>query len=196
MSSSDVTLRPDGAVRSYRGRVVALEGNNLEARLARPGAHPILLRVALQIDASGAVVGTADAQELLEMTGPRAVSRLLRGVRDGETPTLSPASGHPRPVPDTRHRTGADILDDVERSGLRGRGGAHVSAALKLRAVASRRRRAVVVANGAESEPASRKDSVLLANAPHLVIDGAVVAAAAVGADEAILYVKRSDARA
>ena len=33
-------------------------------------------------------------------------------------------------------------------------------------------------------------------HAPHLVIDGAVVAAAAVGADEAILYVKRSDARA
>jgi NADH:ubiquinone oxidoreductase subunit F (NADH-binding) len=78
---------------------------------------------------------------------------------------------------------------------LRGRGGAYVSAALKLRAVAGRRRRAVVVANGSESEPASRKDAVLLAHTPHLVIDGALVAATAVGADEAVLYVKRSDPR-
>jgi hypothetical protein len=64
MSSSDVRLRRDGAVRSYRGRVVALAGGNLEARLARPGARPILLRLALQIDPSGAVGGTAGAQEL------------------------------------------------------------------------------------------------------------------------------------
>jgi NADH:ubiquinone oxidoreductase subunit F (NADH-binding) len=53
-----------------------------------------------------------------------------------------------------------------------------------------------VVANGSESEPASRKDAVLLAGSPHLVIDGALVAAAAVGADEAVLYVKPSHARA
>ena len=53
----------------------------------------------------------------------------------------------------------------------------------------------MIVANGSESEPASRKDAVLLAHTPHLVIDGAMVAAAAVGADEVVLYVKRSDPR-
>ena len=58
-----------------------------------------------------------------------------------------------------------------------------------MRAVAQAASRggAVVVANGSESEPASGKDSVLLANAPHLVLDGIGLAAAAVGANTAYL---------
>jgi hypothetical protein len=64
MSSSRVTLRPNGATRPYRGRVVALNGDRLEARLVKPGARPIRLRMALRIDAGGAVAGTAGAQEL------------------------------------------------------------------------------------------------------------------------------------
>jgi NADH:ubiquinone oxidoreductase subunit F (NADH-binding) len=56
-----------------------------------------------------------------------------------------------------------------------------------MRAVAAARGRAVVVANGAEGEPASLKDHTLLEMLPHLVIDGAILAAEAVGADEAIL---------
>ena len=65
MSSSRVTLRPDGAAAAYRGRIVALQGGRVEARLTAPGARPIRLRMALRIDASGAVAGTAGAQELV-----------------------------------------------------------------------------------------------------------------------------------
>jgi len=51
-----------------------------------------------------------------------------------------------------------------------------------MRSVASRRGEPVVVANGMESEPASEKDKALLSRAPHLVLDGAVLAATAIGA--------------
>lgn len=83
------------------------------------------------------------------------------------------------------------LIDLVERSGLRGRGGAGFPTARKMRAVAAGRGRPIVVANGAEGEPASIKDVSLLGAAPHLVLDGAVVAAAAVGATEALVAVRR-----
>ena len=84
------------------------------------------------------------------------------------------------------------LITEVERSGLTGRGGAAFPAGRKLRSVAdatSWRRRGVVIANGAESEPASAKDRTLLRMAPHLVFDGMEVACAAVGASQAYLCV-------
>ena len=87
---------------------------------------------------------------------------------------------------------GPDVVDVVERSGLRGRGGAGFPTARKLAAVAGRKGRAVVVANGTETEPASGKDRTLLTLAPHLVLDGVAVAATAVRATEAIVCVARA----
>jgi NADH:ubiquinone oxidoreductase subunit F (NADH-binding) len=49
----------------------------------------------------------------------------------------------------------------------------------------------VVIANCCEGDPTSVKDAVLLANSPHLIIDGALLAAAAVGADRVILAVHK-----
>jgi NADH:ubiquinone oxidoreductase subunit F (NADH-binding) len=90
------------------------------------------------------------------------------------------------PVHAARH----DLVSSLERSGLLGRGGAGFPVGRKWRAVAERARRgAVVVANGAEGEPRSSKDQALMALRPHLVIDGAILAALAVGADELVLYV-------
>jgi NADH:ubiquinone oxidoreductase subunit F (NADH-binding) len=92
-------------------------------------------------------------------------------------------------------RRGAGALVDlVEQAGLLGRGGAAFPAAAKMRAVlgAGRSRiggRPIVLANVAEGEPASRKDRVLLESLPHLIIDGGVLAARAVGADELILCI-------
>ena len=60
--------------------------------------------------------------------------------------------------------------------------------------MAQQRGRPIVVVNGAEGEPASGKDKVLLRLAPHLVLDGALAAAAAVGAREIVIAVAR-DAR-
>lgn len=86
------------------------------------------------------------------------------------------------------------VLAEVEVSGLAGHGGAWFPVGRKWRAVAAGRRRPVVVANGSEGEPASMKDAVLLTRAPHLVLDGAAAAAAAVGADRVVVYVHRQHA--
>jgi NADH:ubiquinone oxidoreductase subunit F (NADH-binding) len=85
------------------------------------------------------------------------------------------------------------LIDDVEAAGLTGRGGAAFPVYRKLAVVArARGSRKVVVANGAESEPASRKDEMLLRLAPNLVLDGLQLAAEAVGASEAHLYLHES----
>ena len=90
------------------------------------------------------------------------------------------------PLPDVPPH---QLIEEVERSGLRGRGGADFPTARKLRAVAGRRRVGPVVVNGSETEPASAKDRLLLGRMPHLVLDGAVLAARAVGASEVIVKV-------
>jgi NADH:ubiquinone oxidoreductase subunit F (NADH-binding) len=83
------------------------------------------------------------------------------------------------------------LIDLVDQAGLRGRGGAGFPTGRKLRAVAAARKEPVVVVNGCESEPASRKDKVLLGYAPRLVLDGAALAAHAVGAAWVVVCVER-----
>ncbi len=98
------------------------------------------------------------------------------------------------PASDRRRgrRTESPLIEQIEQSGLRGHGGAGFPTATKLRAVAASRKRAVVVVNAAEGEPASLKDRTLTQTLPHLVLDGAQLAARAVGADELIVCVCES----
>ena len=85
------------------------------------------------------------------------------------------------------------LIDEVRAAGLTGRGGAAFPAYRKLEAVLRVPGHAVVIANGAESEPASFKDRTLLHADPHLVLDGLQLAAEAVGAREAYVYVHRDE---
>jgi NADH:ubiquinone oxidoreductase subunit F (NADH-binding) len=121
------------------------------------------------------------------MTGHQGLPRLLAGIPpDGTAMTLS---AHERVHGQLPRLSPSEIIEQADRSGLRGRGGADFSTARKLRAVAQRGRASAVVVNGSETEPASRKDTLLLSRLPHLVLDGALVAATAVGTNEVIVKV-------
>ena len=88
-----------------------------------------------------------------------------------------------------RLHSATSVLDQLDKSGLRGHGGAWFPVGTKWRAVEMQRsRRPVVVANGAEGEPMSLKDQFLLTQMPHLVLDGASLAAAALNADRVVIY--------
>ena len=83
-------------------------------------------------------------------------------------------------------------LAEVERSGLRGRGGAGFPTAQKWRATLAQPAgpRAVVV-NADEGDPGAYVDRVLLEDDPHAVLEGLAIAAFAIGAREAHVYVRR-----
>ncbi len=114
------------------------------------------------------------------------MARLLSGPAGDEPEALASHQARLGPLPPL---AGSDVIGCAEAAHLVGRGGGEFPLARKLRAAASASRRALVVVNGSESEPASRKDRVLLERRPHLVLDGAVLAAAAVGADQVVVYV-------
>ena len=123
--------------------------------------------------------------------GP-TLPRLLSAT--GEHGTAAPLAYHRLvyPAPPLPGVPRDDVVDAVERSGLRGRGGASFPTGRKLRAVRGGRRSPAVVVNGAEGEPASGKDKLLLTTAPHLVLDGALLAAAALGARQVVVCVDQS----
>ena len=85
---------------------------------------------------------------------------------------------------------GRALIEALGRSGLTGRGGASFSVAVKWKAVAvASKGRAVVIANGAEGEPQSHKDRLLMTTRPHLILDGAFLAARTLRANQVVLYV-------
>jgi NADH-quinone oxidoreductase subunit F len=83
-----------------------------------------------------------------------------------------------------------EVIKIVSEAGLRGRGGAGFPTGKKWQFTrdAPEQPRYLVM-NGGEDEPGSKKDRVLLENLPHLVLEGAILAAYAVGAGKIYLYI-------
>ena len=84
------------------------------------------------------------------------------------------------------------VIDEVEAAGLRGRGGAGYPTADKWRrARAYPANRKIVVANVMGADPSALGDRALSEGNPHLVLEGALIAAFATGASEVIIAVRR-----
>ncbi|MGZ4611123.1 MAG: NADH-ubiquinone oxidoreductase-F iron-sulfur binding region domain-containing protein [Actinomycetes bacterium] len=115
-------------------------------------------------------------------------------TRSADQPSRLLAAAAPDLATHERHNgrlpqlTPQQLVELLREGGLLGHGGAAFPVWRKLSAVVGQRG-AVVVANGAEGEPASHKDRTLLRVAPHLVLDGLALMAAAVRARRAYLYV-------
>lgn len=109
----------------------------------------------------------------------RSRGALLGARRADESPALSQST------------TAEQILDAIEQSGLRGRGGAGFATATKWRACrAAAGVRRHVVCNADEGEPGTFKDRVLLVESADLVIEGMTACARAIGAQSGRIYLR------
>ncbi|MGI8998481.1 MAG: complex I 51 kDa subunit family protein [Candidatus Limnocylindria bacterium] len=85
-----------------------------------------------------------------------------------------------------------DVIAEIEAAGLRGRGGSGFPTAAKWRAARDTAAdRKIVVANLMAADPSALGDRALAEGNPHLVVEGLIIAAYAVGASEAIIAVRR-----
>jgi bidirectional [NiFe] hydrogenase diaphorase subunit len=84
-----------------------------------------------------------------------------------------------------------EVVEQVSRSGLRGRGGAGFATGLKWSMVAKAgSTRKYVICNADEGDPGAFMDRSVLESDPHRVLEGMAIAAYAVGADHGFIYVR------
>jgi NADH-quinone oxidoreductase subunit F len=85
----------------------------------------------------------------------------------------------------------AEVIEEVKKSGMRGRGGAGFSTGMKWGFVpGDSPKPRYVICNADESEPGTFKDRLLMERDPHAVIEGTAIAAHAIGARTAFIYVR------
>ena len=90
-----------------------------------------------------------------------------------------------------RDMSPADVVNAITASGLRGRGGAGYPTGLKWAMVAkSQSERKFVVCNADEGDPGAFMDRSVLESDPHRVLEGMAIAAYAIGASQAFIYVR------
>jgi NADH:ubiquinone oxidoreductase subunit F (NADH-binding) len=120
--------------------------------------------------------GATDATDLDEALMAGAFEGLRRAVRE-----LGPDG----------------TIAEVEASGLRGRGGAgHLTASKWRAAAATQARERYVVANGYGADPAAATDRTLIETDPYAVIEGAAIAAFAIGAEQVYLSLRATSTEA
>jgi NADH:ubiquinone oxidoreductase subunit F (NADH-binding) len=133
-----------------------------------------------------------------DATRPRVVAAtatpvLLERLRHGPVPDLAAyvAAGGYQALETARAAGARPIVEAIEASRVRGRGGAAFPAGTKWKAVRSASRGdAVVVVNADEGDPGAYLDRWLLEDDPHAVLEGLAIAALGVGARSAYVYVR------
>ncbi len=115
-------------------------------------------------------IGEPDSQTLEKYRSPGGYEGLRRAVTD-----MSPA----------------DVIEEVKKSGLRGRGGAGFPTGVKWGFVPKDSPKPrYFICNADESEPGTFKDRLLMEQDPHAVLEGIIIGSYAIGAREAFLYIR------
>jgi NADP-reducing hydrogenase subunit HndC len=93
---------------------------------------------------------------------------------------------------DALQRSPNDLLNLIEQSGLKGRGGAGFPTGIKTQATSGAEAVCLryVVCNADEGEPGTFKDRAIMENDPHLLIEGMLIAAASIGASQGYIYIR------
>ena len=131
-------------------------------------------------------VDPLNLDEFVAHGGFEALKRCLPAARKDspESGTVSAGGSPPTLSPE-------ELIEAVERSGLRGRGGAGFPTGAKWR-VARRQPGQVkyVICNGDEGDPGAFMDRMLLESFPYRIIEGLAIAGVAIGAHEGIFYIR------
>jgi bidirectional [NiFe] hydrogenase diaphorase subunit len=155
-------------------------------------------------------VTAADAPEILDSLDGPQVDRLLcptdipffqrqkkivlenSGIVDAERiEDYIGATGYASLIKTLTEMTPAEVIQEVVKSGLRGRGGAGYPTGLKWSTVSKAVGKSkYVICNADEGDPGAFMDRSVLESDPHRVIEGMLIAAYAVGAAEGYIYVR------
>ncbi|GAB4495545.1 MAG: NADH-quinone oxidoreductase subunit NuoF [Anaerolineales bacterium] len=155
----------------YKGRVAAgLQAplKELSGRIAwissRKGTLPIEKRIVLR---RTGLIDPENIEDYIAQEGYEALAKVLGGMKP------------------------AEVIDEVKKSGLQGRGGAGFPSGVKWGFVSNAPGdKKYVVCNADESEPGTFKDRVVLEGDPHSIVEAMSIAAYAVGANEGYIYIR------
>jgi NADH:ubiquinone oxidoreductase subunit F (NADH-binding)/(2Fe-2S) ferredoxin/Pyruvate/2-oxoacid:ferredoxin oxidoreductase delta subunit len=184
-----------------RGPIVVVDpGNILYQRVAASDVEEIftttvlggaaLDRLLYEDPATGRKIRTVD-----EIPFYKAQKRIVLAENGRIDPTriddYIAAGGYAALAKALTSMTPESVIDEVEKSGLRGRGGGGYPAARKWRACrAAAGDRRFVICNGDEGDPGAFMDRSTMEGNPHSVIEGMIIGAYAIGAREGYLYVR------
>lgn len=132
------------------------------------------------------------AEEIRFYKNNRRVALALCGVIDPEDiDDYIAAGGYEALAKVLTSMTPDQVIDEVTRSGLRGRGGGGFPTGRKWRSARDAHGQPkYVIANGDEGDPGAFMDRALMEGAPHAVIEGMIIGAYAVGASHGYIYVR------
>ena len=146
--------------------IASLKGVKSNLEIGDPD-HPFFAKQTKIVRANGGIIDPEKIEDYIAIGGYEALHNALTEMQP------------------------AQVVEEVTKSGLRGRGGAGFPTGLKWGTVAkSPGAKKYIICNGDEGDPGAFMDRSVLESDPHLVLEGMAIAAYAVGADQGFLYVR------